>query len=153
MQRNNLHKVREILDREGWSYQSQENDILLLVSFGGRKWKMIVNCSDEGLVCCFGVFPWPVAENRLARVWEGLNKLNLLQRRGCFMVNPADTRVIYRCGIQIVDEYASYAEIKNIFLAGVASVHANWEHVHRLIHGVSDPANFKDGGLRPGKGR
>lgn len=133
---NRVQTVQEILDHEGWGYEKKENDILFIVSFGTRKWKMDINCTDEGQVCCFAVYPWSITGNRLARVLEGINKLNLVQRRGCFMVNPTDFTVIYRCGVQILDNYTSYDGIKNILISSVASVNANWENIYRLIYGV-----------------
>jgi hypothetical protein len=133
---NMILKVKEILDHEGWKYVKSENDILLVASWQTRKWRMVISCEEEGQVCCFAVYPWNVTEDRFAGVFKALNELNMSQRRGCFMMNTLDMRVIYRCGVHILDEYTSHEYIKHVLLSSVASVNANWEKVYGLICGI-----------------
>ncbi len=131
-----IHQVQEILDHEGWKYQIKDSDILLAASFRTRRWKMVISCESERRVCCFSVFPWVCADDRLAGIWGKLNELNLAQRTGCFMLNPVDGRVVYRCGIHILDEFFSYDYIKEVLLASIALVNAYWDKVHSMIYGV-----------------
>ncbi len=134
---NHRRKIEEILDREGWSYRKTERDILLIASWGAHKWKMDLHCTDEGQVSCFAAYPWPVPENRRSSLLAGLNDLNLQQQRGCFLFSPAHGRVLYRCGVQILDDYTSYETIKELLLTGAALTDANWNAVYRLIFGSS----------------
>lgn len=133
MSEGRISQVQEILDREGWKYERENNAILLLASFLSRKWKMVIDCEGESRVCCFSVFPWAVPENKIADILGALNELNLAQRIGCFILNTADRRVVYRCGIRILDEYTSYDYIKYVLLSNTASVNANWETIYSLI--------------------
>ena len=128
-------KVQEILNLEGWKYEKIENDILLIAAYQARKWKMVISCEGESGVCCFAVYPWIVMVDKLAKTLVALNELNLVQRGGCFMVNPTDSKVIYRYGMQILDEYTSKEYIKNVLLLSVASVNANWEKIYSIIYG------------------
>lgn len=127
-------QVREILDQEGWKYEIRDNDILLLASFRTRKWKMVISCEGDKRICCFSVFPWACSEDKLTGIWSELNELNLAQRIGCFMINSVDRRVVYRCGVYILDEYTSYDYIKEVLLSSVALVNANWDKVYSLTH-------------------
>lgn len=131
-----IYQVQELLDHEGWKYERKENDILLLASFRTRKWKMVINCETERRVCCFSVFPWVCSKDKLTGIWRALNELNLAQRIGCFMINTADMRVVYRCGIHILDEYTSFDYIKEILLSNVALVNENWDKVYSVIYGA-----------------
>ncbi|KUO71257.1 MAG: hypothetical protein APF81_03615 [Desulfosporosinus sp. BRH_c37] len=131
-----IYQVQEILDHEGWNYERKDNDILLVASFRTKKWKMVISCEGERRVCCFSVFPWACSEDKLIGIWEALNELNLAQRIGCFMINTADRRVVYRCGIHILDEYTSYEYIKEVLLSSVALVNANWDKVYSVIYGA-----------------
>lgn len=130
-----INQVQGILDHEGWKYERKDNDILLVASFRTRIWKMVISCEGRRRVCCFSVFPWACSEDKLTGIWRALNELNLGQRIGCFMINTADRRVVYRCGIHILDEYASYDYIKEVLLSSVALVNANWNKVYSVIYG------------------
>lgn len=131
-----IEQVRGILDHEGWKYERKDNNILLVASFQTKKWKMVIDSEGESRICCFAVFPWVVAEDKLTGVLRALNELNLAQRIGCFIVNTADRRVVYRCGTQILDEYSSYDYIKYVLLSSVALVNANWDKVYSMIYGA-----------------
>lgn len=135
---NHRRKIEEILDSEGWSYRKTERDILLIASFGAHKWKMNLHCTDEGHVSCWAAYPWPVPENRRSSLLAGLNELNLQQQRGCFLFSPAHGKVLYRCGVQIMDDYTSYEAIRDLLLAGAALTEASWNPVYRLIFGISE---------------
>jgi hypothetical protein len=134
MTEGKLYQVREILDREGWKYEIKDNNILLAASFYTKKWKLVINCEGERRICCFLVFPWVCSEDKLTGIWGALNELNLAQRVGCFMINTADRRVVYRCGIHILDEYRSYDYIKEVLFSSVAVVNANWDKVYSVIY-------------------
>lgn len=136
MTEERIHQVQKILDHEGWKYERNDKDILLLASFHTKKWKMVINCEIERRVCCFSVFPWVCSEDKLTEIWGALNELNLAQRIGCFIINTADMRVVYRCGIHILDEYTSHDYIKEVLLSSVALVNANWDKVYSVIYGA-----------------
>lgn len=136
MAEGRISQVQEILDYEGWKYERNNNDILLVASFRTKKWRMVVNCESENRVCCFSVFPWVCSEDNLTGIWGALNELNLAQRTGCFMVNTDDMRVFYRCGIHILDEYKSHDYIKEVLLSSVALVNENWDKVYSVIYGT-----------------
>ncbi len=137
-------KVQEILEQEGWHYEKRDNDVLLVVSYLTRKWKMVVSCDGDGRICCFSVYPWQAAADgsvtadRQAAIMAALNDLNLAQRRGCFMLNPKDLSVVYRCGVQILDEFTAQDYIKDILFSSVASVNRNWEKIYSIIRGGSN---------------
>lgn len=128
-----ISSVRQILDHEGWRYEINNNNILLLVAFQTKKWKMVINCEGKMRVCCFSVFPWVCSEDRLIKIWGLLNELNFAQQTGCFVINTADNRVVYRFGIHILDEFTSHEYIKEVLLSSVAIVNANWDKVHGII--------------------
>lgn len=133
MTSSDILKVREILDNEGWEYETDGNDLLLMAAYGTRKWRMVISCEDKGRVCCYSVFPWPAAEDKATAVTRALNEQNLAQRRGCFMLNSSDMKVVFRCSAQLLDEYTSYDYIKDLLLYSVAAVNANWEEVYGMI--------------------
>ncbi len=134
-------RVQEILEQEGWHYEKRENDILLVITYMTRKWKMVISCDDNSRICCFSVFPWPVTADRpvtmerQAAILAALNDLNLNQRRGCFILNPKDLSVVYRCGVQILDEFTAQDYIKDILFSSVASVNSNWERIYGITRG------------------
>lgn len=136
MRKGRIYQVQEILDNEAWSYERKDNDILLLASYRTRKWKIVINCESESHICCYSVFPWPISEDKLAEALRALNELNLAQRTGCFMINSTDSRVVYRCGTQILDEYTSYDYIKYVLLSSVASVTQAWDLIHSVACGA-----------------
>ena len=131
-----IHQVLEILDHEGWKYEINNNNILLVAAFRTKKWKMVISCESERRVCCFSVFPWVCSEDKLTEIWGALNELNLAQQTGCFMINTADTRVVYRCGVHILDEYTSHDSIKEVLLSSVALVNAYWDEVYSAVYGI-----------------
>ena len=138
MANNHIQKVEEILGREGWSYRRLGRDIIFIASYGSRKLKMNINCTDEGQVCCIAAYPWPLPEKRQSIVFAGLNDLNLRQIRGCFLVSANYEKVLYRCGVQILDEYTGYDSIQDILLTSVAVVNNFWTEIYTLLYGVEE---------------
>jgi len=135
---NHKQKVLEILEREGWSYREEEENVLFLASYGTRKWKMTIHCTEKGQISCYAAYPWPVPEIRLSKVLAGLNVLNQQQLRGCFFLCSSPSRVLYRCGVQILDEYTSYEAIEDILLTTVAVVNTHWPKVYSLLFGLDE---------------
>jgi len=125
--------VREVLDFEGWKYQLVNEDIIFVAAFQNKKWKTVIHSAGKNSLCLFSVYPWVLSHDRLNKALIALNELNASQKLGCFFVNSADMRVVYRFPVLVLDEFSARDYIRDALLSNAANMNEYWERVYNAI--------------------
>jgi hypothetical protein len=128
--------VREVLDFEGWKYQLAHDDIIFVAAFQNKKWKTVIHSAGKKNLCLFSVYPWVLSHDRLYKALLALNELNVSQKLGCFFVNTADMRVVYRFPVLVLDEFSARDYIRDALLSSAANICEYWERVYNAVLGL-----------------
>jgi hypothetical protein len=110
--------------------------IVFIASFHNKKWKTVIHFAGSKNICLLSVFPWVLSQDRLHKALVLLNELNVSQKIGCFFVNGADGRVVYRFPVLVLDEFSARDYIRDALLSSAANVNEYWERVYNAVLGI-----------------
>lgn len=128
-----------VLDRRGYGYLKDDNGFWFTVSVKGRRWKTII-CPGEQVITCFSVYPWKIASNALPKMRQQTDEWNRIQQVGCFFINPADFRLIYRYSVPVLDLFSAEDYIAKVLRSSAAVTYAYWERVFQLAGSANNCA-------------